>query len=339
MKSPIRTFASIFTFCLMLVAVVASPLAAQAVQAAPEALEAGFSLGDSLGDWLTGLVLSAPIALGTVRNFVPTVWSQNLNLRFRKMRVFSALTNSDYEGEISDEGDTVKITRPGSINVFDYTGADITFEEPSSSQQQLVIDQAKAFAFQIDDVDAVQANVNLVQTYTREAADKQADVADQFIAGKYTDVPAANVIAKQSLTSDNVYSVFVEAGKRLDDQNVPQSGRVAVVSSKMYALIKEAPEFIRATDLGDQVVQRGALGMISGFMVHMSNNVQVANDGTDNVEHNLFGHPASITFANQWANVEATRLESKFGDGVKGLNLYGAKVIRPKALVDVRRIA
>lgn len=275
----------------------------------------------------------------SVRNFVPEVWSQNLNVRFRKMRVFSALTNSDYEGEIANQGDKVRITRPGTIDVFDYDGTEFNFQQPDSDQQQLVIDQAKAFAFTVDDVDKVQANVNLVETYVEEAGDRQADVADRFVANLYPGVAAGNVVEGGVITKENIYSIFVQAGKRLDDQNVPQSGRRAVISSFMYALLKESPQFIKASELGDRVVQSGMLGMVAGFEVFMSNNVQIASDGTDDVEHNLFGHPAAITFANQFTSVEAVRPDRLFADGIKGLNLYGARVIRPEALVDVQRTA
>jgi N4-gp56 family major capsid protein len=310
-----------------------------AAQAGPDAMQAGLSLGaGSLGDWLAGLAFTAPLALGSVANFIPAVWSQNLNRQLRKARNMAALTNADYEGDISDRGDTVKITRPSSISIKDYDGS-VTYDDPSSTQQTLTITEARYFAFGIDDVDAVQANSDLVSNFTEEAGESMADDDDEYIAGHYTDVHADNVIAKDNITESNVYEKLVEAGKRLDAKNVPSSGRVAALSAEMLSLLRKADEFIKASDLGDEVVQTGAIGMAAGFSIFLSNSVQVANDGTDDVEHNVLGTDAAITFADQFVQMEAMRLENQFGDGIRGLHVYGSQTVRPEALVDLRRIA
>ena len=274
----------------------------------------------------------------SVTNFIPELWSANLNTSLRGARVFGGLVNRDYEGEISNEGDTVHITRPAAITMKDYSGT-VVYETPTATDQTLVIDQARYFAFDVDDVDAVQANADLISVYTDEGAEAMADDDDGYIAGLYGSAHADNVIAKSSLTSSNVYAALVNAATLLNAKKVPQQGRWAVVSPELFGIMLQAPEFINASDLPESVVQTGALGMIAGFRVYMSSAIETANDGTDDVEHNMLGHRMAITFADQLAEVEAIRREASFADAVRGLHLYGAKAARPEALVDLRRIA
>jgi N4-gp56 family major capsid protein len=266
-----------------------------------------------------------------ISNFIPEIWSRNLNLAFRKAFVHAALVNQDYEGEIRDAGDTVRIMRPSAIAVANYTGT-VTYADPTSTEAVLEIDQKKYWAFRVDDVDAVQANVNLVSAYTTEAGVAMADAVDQFIASHYTAAHADNIITAAAYTNLTIYNAFVEAGKRLNAKNVPQAGRVAMVSPHEYALLLNAPEFIKASDLGDAVVQSGALGMVAGFMIYLTNNAPTASSA----RQLLFGTPASTTFAAQLVKTEALRLPTQFGDGVRGLMVYGAKVIKPEALGVLR---
>ena len=273
-----------------------------------------------------------------VDNFIPEIWSQNLNLQLRRARAFQNVVNRDWEGEIQEQGDTVHITRPSTIAIRAYAGS-VTYDTPTSTQQTLAIDQARYFAFDVDDVDEVQSNVNLVGTYTEEAGQSLANDDDQYIAGLYGGAHADNVIPKAALTADNIYAAFVDASTRLNEKNVPQQGRWAVVSPQVLALLLQGNQMINASDLPENVVRDGMIGQVAGFEIYMSNSVQVANDGVDNVEHNLLGHRAAITFADQLVETEALRREDSFSDAVRGLHLYGAKVVRAEALVDLRRIA
>lgn len=332
-----KRFFSMLALALAFVAFLMPGMATCAAQAGPDAIQAGLFLdAGSLGDWLTGIAFSLPLALGSVSNFIPTVWSQNLNRQLRRARNMAALTNADYRGDISDQGDTVQITRPSSISIKDYNGS-VTYDDPSSTQQTLTIDQARYFAFGVDDVDEVQSNSDLVSTFTEEAGESMADDDDEYIAGHYVDAHSDNVIDKETIDSANVYAKLVEASKRLDAKNVPSQRRVAALSAYMLSVLRKADEFIKASDLGDEVVMTGAIGMVAGFNVFLSNSVQVTNDGTDDVEHNVLGTNAAITFADQIVQMEAMRLENQFGDGIRGLHVYGSQTVRPEALVDLRR--
>lgn len=272
----------------------------------------------------------------SVDNFKPTIWSRELLYSLKKSLIGYNIVNRNYQGDIENEGDTVKILSPAAITTGNYTGSDINFQTITSATQSMSIDQNKYFAFLVDDVDQAQANVNLMTSYMTEASYALADVADQFILGKYADAHASNVIAKAALTASTIYEKIMEAKEKLSLNDVPKTGRWIVLSPAEIRLLEESGQFTSASNLGDQTKQVGFAGMIGGFTVFESNNVVEANDGTHDVRHLPFGHTAAITFADQIVSTEAGRREAGFSDFVKGLHVYGGKTVRPKALGDLR---
>lgn len=264
----------------------------------------------------------------SVNNFKPTIWSRELLFSLKKNLLGLNIVNRNYQGEISTEGDKVKITTPAAITVADYTGANITFQDVTSSQQELDIDQAKSFSFQIDDVDQAQANVQLMQAYMQEAAFSLANTADKFIFEAYDDADAANVIEDADFTASTAFELLTEASARLSEANVPEQGRYVVLSPREIKALSNDPAFQRASDLGDQTSRFGFQGMAAGFMVWQSNNLVTDSD----TRYALYGHDIAITFADQIIKTEAGRREAAFKDFVKGLHVYGKKVVRPTAL-------
>ncbi len=265
----------------------------------------------------------------SVDNFKPTIWTREILYSLKNQLVGINLVNTDYQGDISDAGDTVRIQTPNAITVGDYDGSDITFEDVASATQSLTIDQAKYFAFNVDDVDQAQANVNLMQTYMVESAHALAKTADTFIFDSYTS--ATHDIDTGNFSDTNAYEQLTEAGKLLSESDVPESGRWAVIDPAGFKALSNDPAFQRASDLGDQTSRLGFMGMAAGFNVFMSNNLPVVA-GTPDRKQYLFGHRIAITMAEQINKVEATRREAGFGDRIKGLHLYGKKVVRPDAL-------
>lgn len=266
-------------------------------------------------------------------NFIPELWSAELNFQLYKSLIASGIVNRDYEGQIRAAGDTVHINRPSGVTVGDYVpGTDITVEKPGSTQLDLVIDQQKYFAFEVDDIERVQANVALIPAYTQEASYALADTLDQYVLGLYTDAHADNVIAAEALTASNIYAKLTQAKANLSKKNVPMQGRWIVLSPDEVALIEASDEFQRASDLGDEVSRNGFMGRAAGFDVYESNNVVEAA----NVRHLPYGTRAAITMAEQIVETEALRRELQFSDMVRGLHVYGAKVIKPEALGDLR---
>lgn len=272
-----------------------------------------------------------------ITNFIPQIWSARLLENLRKNLVFSNVVNRDYEGEIRNYGDTVKINSIGPITVADYTkNQDINPPETlSDAQRTLVIDQAKYFNFLIDDIDQAQTNPKLMDSAMQEAAYALADKADQFLAGQY--VYAANAIGNDTTpvvpTATTAYEILVDASIKLDENNIPRVNRWVVIPPWFYGLLLKDDRFVKAgTTNTDQVLRTGEVGQAAGFTVYTSNNI--AN--TSGTKYKILcGHPMAITFAEQINKVEAYRPEKRFADAIKGLHLYGAKVIRPEALVVI----
>lgn len=273
-----------------------------------------------------------------IDRFIPEIWAAQLLTALEKSLVFAqaGIVNRDYEGEISDFGDTVRITSISDPTIGTYTpnSTTITPQELTDAQRTLVIDQAKYFAFKVDDVDARQARGNVMPEAMRRAAYKLRDVVDQYIAGFYTSVPAANDLGTVSVvaaTPTQFYdNVLVPLKVKLDEANVPTEGRWTVIPPWLHGRALRDDRFIRADASGTtEGLRNGLVGRAAGFDILMSNNV--VNSTGDDYEV-LAGTDAAMSYAEQINKVEAYRPESSFSDAVKGLHLWGAKVIRPEAL-------
>ncbi|MEU3620609.1 phage major capsid protein [Streptomyces sp. NPDC002623] len=277
----------------------------------------------------------------TVRNFVPEIWSSRLLVATRKALVYAApnVVNRDYEGEISEAGDTVRITsvsRPA-IGTYVPGTTTITPEKLTTGQRTLVVDQSKYWAFSIDDVDKRQAKSNLIPQAMSEAAFGLADTIDQYVAALYTQIASANFlnlvgspIDTYTTPTDAYDKVLVPLRTKLTKANVPSAGRYVIVPPEFYASLLLDSRFIKSDEAGtDAGLRNGLVGRAANFDIYESNNCPVPTGDTTVVQA---GVGAAITFAEQINKTEAYRPESSFSDAVKGLALYGAKVIRPDHL-------
>lgn len=272
-----------------------------------------------------------------VTTFIPELWSARLLYALEKAHVATNLVNRNYEGEISNHGDTVHINTIGAITVKSYTkNTDIADPEVlSTTDQTLVIDQSKYFNFQVDDVDKVQAAGELVDTAMGRAAYALADVSDAYLLGVIASGAAAgntigSAAAPVALTASNVYENIVKLKTKLDKANVPNTGRTIVVPPDVHSLLLLDDRFAKSTaTAGQEALINGLVGRIAGFDVYMSNNVKTGT-GTDTGKTPYFEITAQITdattYAEQIIKTEAYRMEKRFADAVKGLHVYGAKV-------------
>ncbi|MFF7310551.1 P22 coat protein - protein 5 domain protein [Streptomyces sp. NPDC008137] len=277
----------------------------------------------------------------TIRNFVPEIWSSRLLVATRKALVYAAprVVNRDYEGEIAEAGDTVRITsisRPA-IGTYVPGSTTITPEKLTTGQRTLVVDQSKYWAFSVDDVDKRQAKSNVIPAAMSEAAYALADTIDQHVAGLYTQIVAANFlnvvgspIDTYTTPTDAYDKVLVPLRTKLTKANVPSAGRYVIVPPEFYASLLLDSRFIKSDEAGtDAGLRNGFVGRAANFDIYESNNCPVPTGDTTVVQA---GVNAAITFAEQINKTEAYRPESSFSDAVKGLALYGAKVIRPDHL-------
>ena len=257
-----------------------------------------------------------------IDNFIPEIWSTELLVTFRKNFVFSGLTNRNWEGDVM--GNQVKIQTPATVPVVARSGS-ITYTTPTSTTQNLDIDQDFEWAFEVEDLEEVQSNINLLSTYTAEGANSMADKLDQDVAGLYVDGTAPSV--SLTLASDDVYQKIVDCAVNLDLANVPTNGRWLVVSPAVKGALLKNTNFIHATPTGDQRIRSGEIGNIAGFNVYVSNNLTLATQ-----RKCMYSHISAITWAGQLSRFEALRDKDTWYDYVRARMVWGRKVVRPTAL-------
>lgn len=272
--------------------------------------------------------------------FVPELWSGILNSSFDNTGVMDSCVNKKYEGEIKNAGDTVHIQTFGDVTIRDYGSADITYETPTGTTTPLTLDQQSYFAINVPDIAAVQSSVDLIQGYTNRAKSAIALKKDTFLLGKHADVPADNIVSSTGYRLDKttIYSKFVELAKVLKNNNaVDSTGRNmwCVINPEIEATLIQAPEFCHATEAGDTTVREGAIAKIAGMDIMVCTNLQPVADKI----YVMAGVTDSISYAGQVAKIEDIRFEKRFGTGIRGLYVYGAKTVNPnqlaKLVVDV----
>lgn len=274
-----------------------------------------------------------------ITSFIPELWSARLLYNLEKAHVATNLVNRDYEGDIRGAGDTVHINTLGDITVKDYK-ANMDMDDPeelSTEDQILLINQAKSFNFQVDDLDAAQAAGNLVDTATQRASYALADVSDAFIlgtlaAGGSADNYVGTANAGIALTGANVYENIIKLRTALDKANVPTAGRTIVIPPEVYALLLLDDRFTRDDATAENTIVNGLVGRVAGFDVYESNNVVKSAGGVFSITAQIAD---ACTYAEQITKIEAYRLEKRFADGVKGLHVYGAKVTRPSEVATL----
>lgn len=260
-----------------------------------------------------------------ITTFIPQLWSARLLENLQQAHVATQFVNRDYEGEIRKMGDTVHINSIGAITIGDYVkNTDIGDPETLSAEdQELVVDQAKFFNFQVDDVDAAQAAGPIMDGAMREASYGIADVVDKKI---FTDMAkdAGTKLKSIALTKDNVYEQVVALRTALNKKHVPKQGRKLAVSSDVTGMLLLDDRFVKATESANVRLENGFVGRVAGFDVYETENAP-ANTM-------IAAHPMATSFAEQIVEIEAYRPEKRFADAVKGLNVYGVKVVRGNAI-------
>lgn len=283
--------------------------------------------------------------------FIPAIWSGRLVEKFYDATVFGAIASTDYEGEISAMGDKVEIRTIPSMIIRDYViGGGLTYDSPTSPKVELNIDRGKYFAFGINDVDAYQSDLAALDRWSEDGGEQMKIAIDtELLSEAYVDVSPDNsgatagrkshsvnlgaAGAPLQLTALNVIDFIVGMGQVLDEQSVPETGRWIVIPAWMSALIKSS-DLKDASISGDStsIMRNGRTGMIDRFTVYMSNNLPMVVDGATKPTHIIAGHSAGLTFASQMTQMEEIPNQNDFGKLVRGLNVYGFKVIEGKYL-------
>ena len=291
--------------------------------------------------------------------FLPSVYSKKVLNFFRKASVVEAITNTDYAGEISAYGDSVKIIKEPVISVSDYTrGSDTTATKLTDQELSLVVDSAKAFKFIVDDIETNMSHVNFKEVASSSAAYALKDSYDAaVIATMFSGISSSSpdhVLGSDSATDlaagtfdgtgnldiglgtseHDPLDVMARMARLLDEQNVPEEGRWFVASPDFYEVLGQASSKLLSVDFnaGQGSIRNGLVssGKLRGFDMYKSNNIASTSNAAGKC---MAGHISAVATANTILSTEVLRDPSSFGDIVRGLHVYGEKVLRSEALV------
>ena len=269
--------------------------------------------------------------------FIPELWSQKLNNMLEKNCVMLQCVNRNWEGEIKNQGDTVKIITPAKVSVSTLTDDNISYSSLAPTSMDLKIDQKKFFAFKIDDVSAVQSNTDIMEAHLSNAKKAIEEVQDSYLLGLHTDVPTANIVGSEespiTLSKTTIYENFVNLALALKNSDAVHSGvrPWVVINPTIESYLLQSSEFISAYNVADEILREGSIGRIAGMDVLVSTNLT----DVDSKYYVLAGTNEAITFASQLSKIESLRDKDSFSDLVRGLYLYGAKTVQPKALAKM----
>ena len=302
-------------------------------------------------------------------NFQAEIYSQKVLKFFRRASVVEDITNTDYAGEIENYGDTVRIIKEPTVSISAYTrGAVVTPQDLADDEITLEVDQAQAFAFKVDDIEERQSHVNFEAMATSSGAfslkrnyDKnvlQAMLDGAGIKGASGSIETDSnlgtagtpVTVAGSDAGDDVVNLMALMARKLDEQDVPEENRWFVAPPRVYEnLYKAGAKIVEVQITGDDTspLRNGLVTnqKIMGFTLYKSNALRQSADATtttdmvsvsgvgsgENVV--LAGHISACATANSIAKTEVIRAPDAFADVVRGLHVYGRKVLRPESLV------
>jgi len=319
----------------------------------------------------TGSFTTSPTYSG---GFIPQLWSNKLNAKFYANTMLSEVSNTDWEGEIKNQGDTIRIRTAPSITINDYAGAGstLTSEVPVPIYTDMQINKGKYFSVQTNDVLAHQADIDLMNTFTDDAA-KQLKISienEAFFNWFSTEGAAAankgatagaisssynlgtDAAPINDATAQNVLNTILAMSATMDEQNVPEEGRWLIISPKDRNILMQS-NIAQAYFTGDQssTIRTGKIGMLDRLTVYVSNllphgavgkalvpglsatSTGATASGAKLRRMMVAGTKASCAFASQITKTEPLRNQTDFGDIVRGLSVYGRKVVKSEALV------
>ncbi len=285
---------------------------------------------------------------------IPEMWSMSLNKKLDKSGVGMNIVNRIWEKDTKNYGDSVNIGELGDVTVSDYSEDEedggVTYQRVTATSQMLKIDQSKSFGIFISDISQRQSNIKDLQAKFEQRARTAIDlVRDTFILSAFSEIPAENkqgASTAVTLTPDNAYKCLVWLSKTLKNNNAiqvrddkvyksNQAGGEAlpwvVINPDVEAIIRQAPEFIHATQAGDRVLREGSIGTIAGLDVLVCTNLPT----TTKKVNIMAGINDAIAFSGNISKIESLRDDKYFGDNVRGLYVYGKKVVLPKALAGM----
>jgi hypothetical protein len=294
--------------------------------------------------------------------FIPEIWSGKLVEKFYSSTVLAAIANTDYEGEIKNQGDRVRIRTKPTITIKDYRAdGTLELERPEGNDMTLFIDKGKYFNTILDDVMEVQSDLNALSMWSDDAAQQlkitiDTDVLASLLggmdalnrgaaAGKITGginlgttgAPLVSVPRSPTAGQVEILDILLRLGQVLDEQNIPEEGRWVILPVWAVAQLKFS-DLRQAYLTGDSIspMRNGRIGMIDRFTVYSSNLLPAGTAGGLSAGQFAVyaGHAHGLTFASQVSKVETLRSEMTFGTIMRGLQVYGHRVVDGTALAQ-----
>ncbi len=292
--------------------------------------------------------------------FMPSVYSKKVLNFFRKASVAEAITNTDYSGEITAYGDSVKIIKEPEITVYTYErGADVTQTKLTDQETTLIVDVANAFKFIVDDIETAMSQVNFKEVAASSAAYALRDAFDEGVIAKIiagvsaaspnhilgsdsaTDLAAGTFDGTGNLdigfgsSEHDPLDVMAYMARLLDEQSIPEENRWFLAPPSFYEQLSQSSSKLMSVDFnaGQGGIRNGLVssGKLRGFDMYKSNNIATPSNAAGQV---VCGHMSSTATAQTITSTEVIRDPDSFGDICRGLHVYGAKVLRPEALVS-----
>lgn len=271
------------------------------------------------------------------------VFSQLLRRNFDKNSVWYNLVNTKYENDLKNHGDRVTIYQAGDVALKDYVkGQDMVFDNPDGNKIEVVLNQHKYYAFSLEDIDVKQSEIkDLGEKYVERAQQTFTLARDSFIATKIWDgIAEENMLKDTSITKDTAYKVLSDLRAKLawagaikaNGKGYDGKNPWLVVDPSVMGVLVQAPQTIKATEMGDKVTRDGSIIHLAGFDIKESNNGDASS-----AEHKIIaGTTEAFAYVHQISKTQVARAENRFATKYSALYLFGGDVIQEKALAGAQ---
>lgn len=277
-------------------------------------------------------------------NFIEKIWAKGIQTELERLHVFADGVNREYEGVIKNLGDTVRIKNVGKPTITRGTLADVKRsivlgdpEDVPDGAVSVVVDQYSTFNYKVEDIDKAQGAGDVMDALNKETSEGLADEHDKFIANLVlgdAGVQMYNGGTPIALTKDNVFEVLDLAQQGLWENDVnPTTGLTTIVPPWVHTLLRQG--YIKTDTDNSQMLQNGMVAKYGNIGIKMSNNVATKKVSNADVWYIQMRTDRAIAFVNQATHLEPYRPEKGFSDAMKGLDLFGGKIVRPKEIITI----
>lgn len=267
------------------------------------------------------------------RNFSPKIWAKQINRELERAMVFAEDCNRQYEGDVKQMGDTVKVLGVGKPTITKQVGGSIVLKDPEAVEDtsvDMVINHVAYFNYLVDDIDRRQAVGGLMDALSAESSEGTANAMDEDIAALAGTADAPKLFkSTEAITVDNILKTIDKGVQVLMEHDVkPETKIIITIPPWFKTILRQA--YVQLDTNNSAMLKNGRVGQYDNVIVKMSNN---CHRNSDNGHDIMLRTQRAVAFANPLTHVEPYRPEKRFADAVKGFVLYGTKIVRPKEMI------